>query len=162
LARHRSIARVLAEKLGAVYLRLDTIEQILLSSKLPDDLNDAGYRICYAVAEDNLRLARLVIGDSVNALAVTRAAWKAVANRAETWLFEIEVVCTNTQEHRRRVETRSSDIRGHRPPTWEQVQAREYEPRSDVDLVVDTGTNTVEESVAIILDALEKARPARR
>jgi predicted kinase len=102
----------------------------------------------------------VVIGDSVNALPVTRAAWKAVANRTYAWLFEIEVVCTDMEEHRRRVETRASDIPGHKLPTWEQVQSREYEPWSEVDLVIDTGTNTVEESVSITVDALEKARSA--
>jgi predicted kinase len=156
-----SIARALAGRVGTVHLRLDTIEQILLSSQLPDDMADAGYCICYALAEDNLWIGRVVIGDSVNALPVTRAAWRALAKRTDARLFEIEVICTDTAEHRRRVETRASDMPDHKPPTWEQVQSRQYEPWSEVDLIIDTATNTVAESVSIIVDGLEKAHLVR-
>ena len=54
-----SIARALAKKLGAVWLRVDSIEQAIRESVLaPGSVEDAGYRAAYAVAEDNLRLGR--------------------------------------------------------------------------------------------------------
>jgi len=61
-----SIARGLAEELGAVWLRIDSIEQAIRESGVaPGSVDDAGYRAGYAVAEDNLRLGRDVVGDSV-------------------------------------------------------------------------------------------------
>ena len=48
------IARELARQLGAVYLRIDSIEQALRDSGLATgSLDDSGYRIAYALAEDN-------------------------------------------------------------------------------------------------------------
>jgi predicted kinase len=71
-----AIAQELARQIGAVYLRIDSIEQgIRDSGVVSQALNDAGYRIGYAVAEDNLRLGRTVIADSVNPLRLTRDAW---------------------------------------------------------------------------------------
>jgi predicted kinase len=51
-----AIARALAAKLDAVWLRADSIEQAIRASGVVDgDLKDIGYRAAYAVAEDNLR-----------------------------------------------------------------------------------------------------------
>jgi predicted kinase len=62
-----AIARTLAREIGAVWLRIDSIEQGIRASGIaPGSLDDAGYRAAYAVAEDNLRLGLTVIGDSVN------------------------------------------------------------------------------------------------
>jgi predicted kinase len=56
-----SIARVLAQGLGAVWSRIDSIEQAIRESgAVLGSLDDAGYRAAYAVAEDNLRLGRTV------------------------------------------------------------------------------------------------------
>jgi predicted kinase len=54
-------------------------------------VGEAGYRFGYAVAEDNLRLGRIVVADSVNPLRVTRDAWRNAAKRSGA-VF-VEVVC---------------------------------------------------------------------
>lgn len=64
-----TVAQALALRTGACYLRVDTIEQAISSSaSLADrhDVGPAGYVTLYRVAEDNLRLGRTVIADSVN------------------------------------------------------------------------------------------------
>ena len=58
-----TLARQLAEKLGAVYLRIDTIERAIAAGDQAVSIYDQGYRVAYALAEDNLRLGRMVIGD---------------------------------------------------------------------------------------------------
>ena len=65
--------------------------------------------VAYAIAEDNLRLGRTVIADSVNPVEVTRAAWRDVAQRACKRCIEIEIVCSDQAEHRRRVESRIAE-----------------------------------------------------
>ena len=96
-----TIARELARELGAVYLRIDSIEQAIRDSVTVNrSLDDAGYRVGYGVAGDNLGLGRTVIADSVNPLAVTRNAWVEVANRARASVMEIEVICSDVDEHR--------------------------------------------------------------
>jgi len=86
-----AIARELAHHLGAVHLRIDSIEQAIRDSGvLSRPLDDTGYRIGYAIAEDNLRAGRTVIADSVNPLPLTRDAWVEVANRAQVTAVEID------------------------------------------------------------------------
>src|SRR5688572_31093835 len=105
-----TLARQVADRLAATYLRIDTIEQALRSSlALADDVGPAGYEIAYAVSEANLALGRTVVADCVNPLPVTRAAWRNVAARAASPIVEIEVICSDEAEHRRRVESREID-----------------------------------------------------
>ena len=105
------VAKALAQKLDAVYLRVDTIEQALRSSAvLKTDVGPAGYVVAYRLAEDNLRIGRVVVADSVNSLQVTRDGWLPVAEQASTRAAEVEFICSDAVEHRRRVETRRSDI----------------------------------------------------
>lgn len=134
-----TVARELARQIGGVYLRIDSIEQALRTCPVEDE----GYRAAYAVAEDNLHLGLTVIADSVNPIAITRDAWLGVAARAEVHAVEIEIVCSDAGEHRRRVETRVG-------PTWEAVLAREYHPWDRRTLAVDTAAQTVEQCVGLI------------
>ena len=100
-----TIARELARQLGAVHLRIDSIEQAIRDSvPVNQSLDEAGYRVGYAVAGDNLLLGRIVIADSVNPLPITRNAWVEVANRARASVMEIEVTCSDINEHQNRVE----------------------------------------------------------
>jgi predicted kinase len=143
-----TIAKSLAQQLGATYLRIDTIEQALRDSSPANlEINEEGYRIAYAVAEDNLRLGRTVISDSVNPIRLSRDAWIDVAHRARVRAVEVEVICSDLQLHRQRVETRLADIRGHKLPTWEQVASREYDPWDREHIVIDTAGRRVSESV---------------
>lgn len=106
-----TVARTLARRLGAVHVRLDTIEQAMRSCDvLKADVGPAGYAVAYGVAEDNLRVGRIVVADAVNPLQATRDAWLDVARRVGVRVREVEVICSDSGEHRRRVETRTADI----------------------------------------------------
>lgn len=68
-----TIAKMLSEKLNAVYLRVDTVEQALRNSSAAfRDIGPEGYFILYELARDNLRLGSTVITDSVNDLNLVR------------------------------------------------------------------------------------------
>jgi len=150
-----TVAKGLAQKLDAVYLRVDTIEQALRSSAvLKTDVGTAGYVIAYRLAEDNLRIGRVVVADSVNSLQVTRDAWLSVAEHASTKVAEVEVICSDAVEHRRRVETRWSDIEELKLPAWQDVVDREYENWDRPHIVIDTASKTVRETVAELLARL--------
>lgn len=161
-----TLARALARERQAVYLRIDTLEQALRESgRLTGDLGPAGYMAAQALAEENLRLGRMVVADCVNPLAITRQAWRRAAASASAALVEIEVVCSDAEEHRRRVETRAIDIAGLVPPTWRQVAGRDYEPWDRPPLVVDTAHRTPEEALAELrarIDTVSAGGPTRR
>jgi predicted kinase len=146
-----AIARELARHLGAIHLRIDSIEQALRNSGLANrSLDDLGYRVAYAIAEDNLRLGRTVIADCVNPIQLTRDAWRAVAAKTSTRAAEIEVTCSDLEEHRRRAEKRNTDIPGLGLPTWQEIVEHEYHAWDREHIVIDTARRTVDESVSLI------------
>lgn len=146
-----TIARELAREIDAVYLRIDSIEQALRDSgAITEPMNDSGYRVGYLVAEDNLRLGRTVVADCVNPIAVTRDAWREIAEAAVVGVQEIEVRCSDQAEHRRRVEARRPEIAGLNPPTWEEVLAREYHPWNRDHIEVDSARLTPAQIVSSI------------
>jgi predicted kinase len=150
-----AIARELARRLEAVHLRIDSIEQAIRDAGLGGrSMDDAGYRVAYAVAADNLRLGRIVIADSVNPIPITRDAWLGVARRAQAAAIEVEIVCSDPEEHRRRVETREADIPGAPPLAWADVVARDYRPWERDRVVIDTAGRTVDRSAAEAYDAI--------
>lgn len=152
-----TIARQIVGQARAAYLRIDTIEQTLRNAQvLADEVGASGYEVAYALARDNLNLGRTVIADCVNPLAVSRDAWREVARATSSALLDVEIICSDTDEHRRRVGNRQSDIAELALPSWAAVLAREYEPRSDERLVIDTAIVSVDEAVMRILAGMQR------
>lgn len=148
-----TLARHLARVKGAVHLRIDTIEQALRDGGGLVNGTE-GYIVGYRLAADNLGLGLSVVADSVNAIEITRRAWRDVAQQANVPFVEIEVICSDSAEHRIRVESRSTDIPGLELPTWVKVTNRPYEPWKGEHCVIDTAGVTVEESIAALDRAL--------
>ena len=147
-----TIARQLARLSGATYLRIDTIEQAMRNAGW--QIAGEGYSVAGAIAEDNLRLGRTVVADCVNPWPLTRREWHAVAQRAGVRALDVEIVSSDRDEHRRRVESRVADISGHRLPTWSDVLERDYQAWDGERLVLDTARLDVDESVRRILSAI--------
>jgi hypothetical protein len=95
---------------------------------LAQPLGPVGYLIGYAVAADQLRNGVSVVADSVNPIGVTRSAWREVGVRHAACAVEVEIICSDPDEHRRRAEARDSSIPGLVLPTWKDILDREYEP----------------------------------
>jgi predicted kinase len=148
-----SLARALCKATSAFHVRIDSIEDAIRASGVTVvSLDDAGYRVAYAVAADNLRLGRVVVADSVNPLPVTRTAWTDVARRCGVLAVEAEIRCSDVAEHRRRVDARRVRLGG---PTWSAVCERDYRPWPSATCVVDTATLTVEQALAQLRSALD-------
>jgi predicted kinase len=150
-----TLARHLSREIAATYLRIDSIEHALRQAggtlRGPE-----GYVIAYAIAEDNLRQGLHVVADSVNPIPITRTAWRDVAARAGVGFVQIEVVCSDSNEHRRRVESRPADIAGFVLPTWDEVRTREYDPAWDSTIVrIDTAGQSERQSIATMMRSLD-------
>jgi predicted kinase len=141
-----TLARHLARERQAVYLRIDTIEDALRDATGTPAVTE-GYLIAYRVAADNLALGLSVVADSVNPVQITRAAWRSVAIDAGVAHVEIEVICSDAQEHRKRVESRMTGSAADQHLTWDAVQARSYERWDSEPLVIDTAGHSVSESI---------------
>jgi predicted kinase len=152
-----TLARELARQISAVHLRVDSIEDAIRpAATRSQPLDDVGYRVAYAIAEDNLRIGRTVIADSVNALSLTRDAWLNVAKRNRVRALEIEIMCSSPDEHRRRVEARAIGLPGSMIPGWADVVARVYHPWDRDHLVIDTASLAINENVCLIRAALSE------
>lgn len=146
-----TLSRTLAHRHAATYLRIDAIEQAMRMAGVPAaDVGPAGYGVANALAEANLVGGRMVIADCVNPVAESRRAWRAVAARADAPLVEIEVICSDMREHRRRVEGRQPDLAGLGPPTWASVLHHEFEPWDRPHLILDTAGLGVDEALATL------------
>lgn len=155
-----TLAAALAHRLGAVYLRVDTVEQTMRNAGA--DEGEMGYAIANQLALDNLRLSNPVVADSVNSIEITRTAWRNVAASAGCTFVEIEVICSELEEHRDRIKSRASDIPGLKLPTWKKVIEREYEPWETEPIVVDTAGQSIEQSIAAMLGALDGLTTTQR
>lgn len=156
-----TISRELADRLEAVYLRVDSIEQaIRFSGVLGEggDIGPAGYMAICRVAEDNLALGHTVIADSVNPIAITREAYRNVAKRTGAGFLDVEIICSDPEIHRHRVETRPTSVEGLTLPTWEEVRTRHYEAWDRPPLQLDTARLSAAECVQRIIEALPPSR----
>lgn len=150
-----TIARKLAARIAAVWLRIDTIEQAMRDSgAVCGPIEDAGYRAAYGVAADNLQSGLSVVADCVSDCALTRDAWRDVGLQAGARVVEVEVICADPDKHRRRVEERRVEVPGLVLPTWEEIIAGPYEPWDRDRLVIDTARLTADECAAAILARL--------
>ena len=89
----------------------------------------------------------------VNPIAETRAAWREVAASVGAPCLEVEVVCSDLAEHRRRVEGRLGDPAALQPPAWAEVEGRAYEPWPDAQLRLDTAVLDPDTAAASVCEA---------
>ena len=150
-----TLAKELAKSTGATYLRIDTVEQAIRD--LCDfNVEGEGYRLSYKVAWDNLSLGHSVIADSCNPVELTRQEWNEVAVKANAEFINIEIICSDKGEHKRRVETRISEVIGLVLPTWEHVEDREYHPWVSERIVIDTADKTIENTFHELLHEIHQ------
>lgn len=148
-----TLSQHLARQFGAVHLRVDTVEQAL-RDLCRIRVQGEGYRLLYRIASDNLRLGISVIADSCNPIKLTRDEWEQVAADAHAEHVNIEVVCSDPEEHRQRVTARVSTVPGLQLPTWDEVINREYHCWTKDRIVIDTSGKTEAASVSELLSAL--------
>nr|WP_279357876.1 AAA family ATPase [Methylobacterium indicum] len=147
-----TISRAVAQALAATHLRVDVIEQAIRDAGvLAGPVGASGYAVAQALAGANLGEGRVVVADCVNPVAASREGWRAVAARAAVRLIDVEVVCSDPQEHRRRVEGRVCDIPGLVPPSWEAIQRLDYAPWDRPRLVIDSAALSPSEAVSAVL-----------
>lgn len=147
-----TIARTLAAKIAAAYLRIDAIEHALNQQIATGHQRDtAGYAVAYALATSNLRIGNHVVADCVNPVAQSRQGWRNVARGVDgATLINVEIICSDLNEHRRRVEGREADIPGFALPTWASIASLAYQPWTETRLVIDTADLSADEAVAKI------------
>lgn len=157
-----TVARALAERMRMPYLRVDRIEQAVVTwTSLSHPVGAVGYAVAHSIAAEQLGLGLDVVVECVNPAAVTRDAWVATAEAARSAIVEVEMTCSDAVVHRHRVETRQSDVEGLGKPSWQSVLAREYEPWSRPRVLIDSSTTSPSAAVSVIVAELVTSRNRR-
>ena len=137
-----TVSRLVAGRLRAALIRVDAIEAAVVSSGLGTaPVGPVGYLVAHRIGAGCLTVGTPVVIDAVNPVPAARAGWPALAEEVAARLLLVEVVLSDAAEHRRRVESRRSDLPGLVVPTWANVQNSDYQPwevaRDGERLVVD-------------------------
>jgi hypothetical protein len=85
---------------------------------------------------------------------LTRNAWRDAGLRAGARVVEIEIACSDAQEHRRRVQTRPGEIPGLILPDWERTIGRDFRAWDREHIVIDRAGRPVGECVTLIRSLL--------
>lgn len=152
-----TLAQGVAGAMPATYVRIDTLEQSL-RDLCGLQVEGEGYALGYRLAADNLRLGGNVVADSCNPIELTRRAWEQVARDAGASFVNVEVVCSDTEEHRRRIETRGADVPGLELPSWADVVARDYDVWNRPRLTLDTAGRSPEQSLIELMGRIESRK----
>lgn len=148
-----TLARLLARHIRAAHIRIDTIEQAL-KDLCAVDVQDEGYRLAYRLASDILNAGVSVAADSCNPIELTRREWEQTALNAGARYVNIEVVCSDEEEHRARVEARLKASPKSGQPAWADVKNREYHHWTVERIVIDTSGKTKHECLDELLAGL--------
>ena len=113
-----------------------------------------GRGIDWRVASDILKAGVSVVADSCNPIELTRREWERVALDAAGRYVNIEIICSDVREHRRRVETRQSTVLGLTLPNWDEVENREYDSWTTERIIIDTSGKSEADCVGELLSKL--------
>ncbi|MFH1778269.1 MAG: hypothetical protein ABH952_12065 [Candidatus Omnitrophota bacterium] len=96
-----------------------------------------------------------MIADSCNPINLTRDEWEQVAINSEANYLNIEIICSDKSEHRKRVDARTSTIINLVLPTWSKVKSREYHPWTKNRIVIDTAFKQENDSFQELISKIE-------
>lgn len=156
-----TIGQVVAARLGIPVVPVDPIETAILQAGIAKDQPTglAAYLVAETLAERVIVAGSGVLVDAVNAVSPAREQWVALAERVGEPLRFIEVVCSDPDLHRSRIEAWRQSM-PHIRLTWNAVEqslddysdwsgASAAVPRITLDSVDPLGVN-VERAVAFL------------
>ena len=149
-----TLAKIISKKLKVFYIRIDTIEQGI-RDLCNFNVQGEGYKLAYKIAEDNLKIGNSVISDQCNPIKITRNEWNEVAIKNDCKYINIEIICSNKEEHKNRIENRKTEIKNLRLPTWEEIMERKYELWDEEHIIVDTANKTIKECTEELMEKIK-------
>lgn len=158
-----TVAEVIGNRLGYAVLSVDPIESAILSAGIDSDQPTglAAYLVAEAIADAALANGQSIIVDAVNAVDPAREQWVALARRHGETLRFIEVICSDTDLHRSRLEARNRNLPNFEEPTWHAVEQSldDYAPWSgDAAAVPRITIDSVQPLGRLVEQALEFVR----
>jgi predicted kinase len=124
-----TVADDLGRRRGWPVLSVDPVEAAIRRAGVApgQPVGLAAYVVVEAVAEHLLTLGQTVVVDAVNDVPEARGQWLALAERRGVPLQFVEVVCSDPEVHRRRLESRRRGLVGMDEPSWDSLVPRRAE-----------------------------------
>ena len=118
-----TIGQVLSGRLNVPVVSVDPIESAILRAGIDRDQPTglAAYLVARMQAATLLESGRSVLVDAVNAVNPAREQWVTLAATLEEPLKFIEVICSDPELHRQRIESRERSL-PHLELTWNAVE----------------------------------------
>ena len=148
-----TLAKEISKKLGAVYIRVDTIEQGI-RDLCNFNVQGEGYRLAYRIINENLCIGNNVVVDSCNPIKLTRNEYENIAIGNNCKYKNIEIICSNKNEHKNRIETRKNDIKNLLLPKWDDVLNRDYDKWDKDHIIIDTANKNVGDCVIELINKI--------
>ena len=127
-----TIAGILGERLSASVVSVDPIEAAILEAGIDSDQPTglAAYLVAETIAGLVLESGHHVIVDAVNGVDPAREQWVDLARSRSATLRFIEVICSDPELHRERLEARGRRLPHLNEPSWHAVEQSldEYSP----------------------------------
>ena len=127
-----TIAELVGSRLGIPVVSVDPIESAILSAGIDSDepTGLAAYLVAETLAESIIAIGGSIIVDAVNAVDPAREQWVKLAARYGESVRFIEVVCSDPELHRERLEARGRKLPHVAEPTWHAVEQSldDYQP----------------------------------
>ena len=135
-----TVADLLADRLGAVRLSIDPVEEAMLASGCRPGRTTgiAAYEAVGAMAELNVRAGRIAVVDAVNDSEPARETWRRAAVATGARVCWVVLVMRDETKHASRLRGRDRGYRRVGEPTWAEVAARSMAPWADPHLSIDT------------------------
>ncbi|HEY6540670.1 MAG TPA: AAA family ATPase [Ktedonobacteraceae bacterium] len=121
-----TIAERIAALLGVPVLSVDPIESAIIQAGVKKGFETglAAYLVAAAVASEQLKLGISVVIDAVNAEEEGKDTWRELGKKHDLTPIVIDVFVSNSELHRKRVESRVRNLHGMDEVTWEKVETR--------------------------------------
>jgi predicted kinase len=121
-----TVADALGHRLAAPVVSVDPMESAILSAGIDADQPTglAAYLVAERMAEAVLGAGVSVLVDAVNAVEPARNQWYALSRRAGVRVLFVEVICSDREVHRQRLEARRRDLPGMPDLSWPAVEQR--------------------------------------
>lgn len=118
-----TMAQVIAERLGIPVVSVDPIETAILRAGIDADQPTglAAYLVAETLARTVIVSRGGIVVDAVNAVDPAREQWVNLAARLNEPLRFIEVICSDAELHRSRIESRERTL-PHLELTWNAVE----------------------------------------
>jgi predicted kinase len=119
-----TIAEIIGTRLGLPVVSVDPLESAILSAGIDADQPTglAAYLVAETIADSVLAGGGGIIVDAVNAVEPAREQWLRLGARRSTSVRFVEVICSDPEVHRLRLERRGRQLAHLAEPTWHAVE----------------------------------------